>query len=394
MNKYLQCQTLSEDEVNELIKTRRYLHAHPEIGYHEYKTAKYVADKLKEMGYIVKEGLGKTGVVGLLKEQSDGKTLMLRADMDALALQEMNDIEYKSTINGLMHACGHDGHTANLLMVAKKVMELKPFIKGNVKLVFQPAEEGLNGALAVVNDGVLENPKVDVAIGLHIFSYFYTGKVAVTEGGVMAGVDEFYIKIIGKGGHGAMPNFSNDPIIVAANIINATQTIVSRNADPFDTAVVSFGTIHSGTAFNIIPETVEMSGTVRVFSNEMHDMVKQRFLSIVDGIAKAFGVKYEIKYEQINIPTINNDEVCKLVRSVARDIVGEDNVIDFRTTGGEDMSIYLERVPGCYFFVGSRNDEKGYNIPHHSSYYNMDEDALVIACEMMIGVVKKYFGIV
>ena len=220
MDNYLKSQTLSDSEINEMIHIRRELHANPELGFEEFETSRLVAEKLSEFGYKVIKGVGKTGVIGLLKEKSEGKTLMLRADMDALPMQELNQVEYKSKNDGVMHSCGHDGHTAILLMVAKKLMEMKDKISGQVKIVFQPAEEGLNGAQHMVDDGVMENPKVDNAIGLHIFTELETGKVAVTDGGVMAGVDEFHLKITGKGGHGASPHETIDPIVIGANIVN------------------------------------------------------------------------------------------------------------------------------------------------------------------------------
>jgi amidohydrolase len=399
MIKYLKKQTLTDADIKELIASRRHLHAHPELGYQEFETSKLVAQKLREFGYDVKEGVGKTGVVGILKGSSNadvvnkGKTLMIRADMDALSLQELNDCEYKSKNQGVMHACGHDGHTAIELMLAKKLVELKDKINGTVKCIFQPAEEGLNGANAMDDDGVMENPKVDNAIGLHLFTDLPIGKVAVTDGGVMASVDEFHLKIIGKGGHGASPHMANDPIVITANIINAMQTIVSRNIEPIDSAVVTFGTIHSGTAFNIIPETVELSGTIRTFSQKIHDFVKERFISILEGAVKTYGIKYELSYEQTNIPTVNDPEISEMVRTSARELVGETNLIDYRTMGGEDMSVYLNKVPGCFFFVGASNEEKGITAPHHNPHFDIDEDCLIIGYEMMMDAVKKYFDI-
>ncbi len=393
MNKYIKKQTLSDSEIQRMIEYRRQFHKHPEIGYKEHKTSKFVSEKLKELGYKVSEGYGKTGVIGLLNENVEGKTLMLRADMDALALQELNDVEYKSQNDGVMHACGHDAHVSILLMVAEQLTKIKDKIKGKVKCLFQPAEEGLNGAKAVVKDGALENPKVDNVFGLHVFTNMDIGTVGVSSGCIMGGVDMFDLKIIGKGGHGALPHETIDPIVATANLISSMQTIISRNVDPMQSGVVTFGTIKGGTAFNIIPEVVELSGTVRTTSNEMHDKVEKRFREIVEGVSKAFNVNYELSYYLENYPTINNPQMTALVDGVAREVIGKENIIDFRTMGGEDMSVYLNKVPGCFFFIGGRNQEKGITAPHHNPYFDIDEDSLTIGAEMMLSVVKRYFGI-
>lgn len=393
MNKYITKQTLTNDEIQRMISYRRQFHKFPEIGYNEHKTSKFVSEKLKELGYKVSQGYGKTGVIGLLNENVEGKTLMLRADMDALNLQELNEIEYKSKHNGIMHACGHDGHIAILLMVAEKLMQIKDNIKGKIKCLFQPAEEGLNGAQAVVKDGALENPKVDNIFGLHIFTNLNIGKVGVSPGCVLAGVDMFDLKIIGKGGHGALPHETIDPIVATANFINTIQTIISRNTDPMQSGVITFGKMKAGTAFNIIPEVVELEGTVRTTSNEMHDMVEKRFKEVLEGVSKAFGIKYKLNYHLENIPTINDPQMTSLVDGVARELIGKENIEDFRTMGGEDMSVYLNRVPGCFFFIGGKNKERGIIAPHHSPYFDIDEDSLTIGAEMMLSVVKRYFEI-
>ncbi len=393
MNKYVKNPTISEEDFKEMVETRRYLHRHPELGYKEYNTSKLVAERLRKLGYTIKEGVGKTGVVGLLKEKTEGKVLLLRADMDALPLQELNNIDYKSENDGLMHACGHDAHVATLLTVAKKLMEMKDSIHGQIKLIFQPAEEGLNGAESMLKDGVMDNPKVDNAIGLHIFTNFEVGLIAATKGPVMAAVDEFHLTIKGKGGHGASPHEANDPIIIATNIINTAQTIISRSVEPIQPAVVTFGTFHSGTSFNIIPEEAKLSGTVRTFDQDVHDLVKRRFEEIVSGICRSFGADYELDYEQTNIATVNDDNMTDLVRDSAEVVVGKDKLMDFVTAGGEDMSIYLREVPGCFFFVGGNNESKGITAPHHSPYFNIDEDSMLIAGEMFLEVVRRYFNI-
>jgi amidohydrolase len=393
MNKYVKNTSLTEEDFKEMVETRRYLHQHPEFGYEEHETAKFVAHRLRKLGYTVKEGVGKTGVVGLLKEKTEGKVLLIRADMDALPLQELNDVEYKSQNDGYMHACGHDAHVAILLTVAKKLVDMRGVIPGQIKLIFQPAEEGLNGAEAMVADGVMEDPAVDNAVGLHIFTNFEVGLVAATSGSVMAAVDEFHLKIKGKGGHGASPHEANDPIVISSNIINASQTIVSRSVEPVQPVTLTFGTFHSGTSFNIIPEEAVLSGTVRTFTQDVHDLVKRRFEELVSGICSSFGAKYELDYEQTNIATVNDAWMTGLVRDCAEEVVGRDKLIDYVTTGGEDMSIYLREVPGCFFFVGGRNASKGITSPHHSPYFDIDEDSMLIGGEMFLRIVRKYFGI-
>ena len=393
MNKYVKNPSLTEEDFKEMVETRRYLHQHPEYGYEEHETAKFVAKRLRNLGYIVKEGVGKTGVVGLLKEKTEGKVLLIRADMDALPLQELNEVEYKSQKDGYMHACGHDAHVAILLTIAKKLSGMREEIPGQIKLIFQPAEEGLNGAEAMVADGVMKDPPVDNAVGLHIFTNFEVGLVAATSGSVMAAVDEFHLKIKGKGGHGASPHEAIDPIVVASNIINASQTIVSRNVEPVHPVTLTFGTFHSGTSFNIIPEEAMLSGTVRTFGQDVHDMVKKRFEELVSGICLSFGATYELDYEQTNIATVNDAWMTGLVRDCADEVVGRDNLIDYVTTGGEDMSIYLREVPGCFFFVGGRNASKGITAPHHSPYFDIDEDSMLIGGEMFLNIVRKYFNV-
>ncbi len=384
---------LTNEDIKEMIRIRRHLHQYPEIGYKEFETSKFIVQKLKEYGYTnIKENVGGTGVVALLKEKTEGKVLLIRSDMDALPLQELNDVEYKSKVDGMMHACGHDGHMSILLTVAKKLMFMKDKINGQVKIIFQPAEEGLGGANAMVRDGVLTNPKVDNAIGLHIFTDLESGKVGVSSGPVMATVNEFHLKIRGKGGHGASPQTATDPIIVSANIINACQTIVSRNIDPIKPAVVTFSSIHGGTSFNIIPEYVKLSGTVRTFHHDDHDLVKTRFEEIVSGICKSFRATYELDYKTSNMVVVNDESMSNLIRECAIDCVGKDNLAKYVTTAGEDMSAYLNEVPGCFFFIGNGNKKKGITAQNHSPYFDIDEDVLVVGAEMFIKVVNKYFG--
>jgi amidohydrolase len=382
---------LTEDEKKTLIGWRRDLHKHPELAFQERKTSEVVEKKLSEFGIPFQNNVAGTGVVGLLGGNQGGRILMVRSDMDALPVQEENDVDYKSKHDGLMHACGHDGHMAILLMTAKKMVEEKDF-KGTIKFVFQPAEEVGKGAQAMIQDGVMENPKVDGALGLHLWNNLPVGKIGITPGPILAAVDEFVIKIIGKGGHGAVPDLTIDPIVTAGQVINTLQTLVSRSVSPLETVVVTIGAIHGGTTFNVIADEVVMKGTVRTYSMAIRDEMPKRFKQVLAGITKALGASYELDYNHMILPTINDPKMTDLAREVAKEVVGEENIIEGeRTMGGEDMSYYLNEVPGCFIFVGSSNESKGINHSHHSSRFNIDEDALPIGVEILTKGIKRYF---
>lgn len=384
---------LTEDEIKQLTGWRRDFHAHPELAYTESRTSELAAAHLKSCGYEVTTGVGKTGVVGLLKGGAPGKTVMLRADMDCLPLTEENDVPYRSQHPGRMHACGHDGHTAALMSVARKLREMSGSLKGAVKIVFQPAEEGGNGAEKMIRDGVLLNPKVDAAFGLHVWNDQPVGKIALNPGALMAGVHSFEVTIVGKGGHGAAPHQAVDAVVTAAQVISNLQTVVSRNVDPLETAVVTVGSIHAGDAFNIIPETALLRGTVRYFNPKLGDALPEWIERVVRGVTDSMGARYEMKYERLTPPTINNAEMAEFVRAIAVELVGSENVIfDARTMGGEDMSFFLNEVPGCYYFVGSRNEQRGLIHPHHSPRFDFDERALEIGVEMTCRIVRKFLA--
>jgi amidohydrolase len=313
----------------------------------------------------------------MLTGKSNGKTLMLRADMDCLPVQEENDAPYKSVHDGRMHACGHDGHTAILMAVAEQLQAKQQTLKGITKLVFQPAEEGGNGAERMIQDGVLANPRVDAAFGLHLWNDRPVGKVALNPGPLMAGVDSFDLTIHGKGGHGAAPHQTIDPIVAAAQVINNLQTIVSRNVDPLETAVVTVASIHAGSAFNVIAESAALRGTVRYFSPELGEQLPKMIERIVAGTAQSLGATYSLKYERLTPPTINDAAMAEFIRDVASEVVGSENVsMTARTMGGEDMSFFLNEVPGCFFFVGSRNEQRSLIYPHHSPKFDFDEAAM------------------
>jgi len=388
--------TTFDTEINKRLSAlRRDLHQHPELKYSETRTAAIASDHLRSLGLKVQTGVGKTGVVGLLETGRPGKTVLVRADMDALPVQEENEVEYRSQHSGRMHACCHDGHVAIAMMAAEHLVAEQDSLSGNIKFVFQPAEEGGNGALAMIDDGVLENPKVDATFGLHLWNGLDTGQIGVYPGSMMASVDEFEITITGKGGHGAIPQQTIDAIVVGSQIVNALQTIVSRNVDPLEAAVVTVGTFNAGTAFNVISESARLTGTVRTFSKELWEEIPNLFRRIVNGVCDSMGAKAAIHYERLCMPTINDPKMAGLAHAAAAATVGEDNVISTnaaRTMAGEDMSSFLEKVPGCFFFVGSRNASKGFIHPHHSPKFDIDEDALPIGLEIMTNIVRRYLA--
>uniref|UniRef100_A0A832IDR8 Amidohydrolase n=1 Tax=Pseudothermotoga hypogea TaxID=57487 RepID=A0A832IDR8_9THEM len=377
---------------DEVVQLRRTFHMYPEIEFDLHRTSQIVADYLESLGLEVKRNVAKTGVVGLLKGAKPGKTIMLRADMDALPLQELNDVPYKSKIDGAMHACGHDGHTAMLLVAAKVLASRRNELCGNVKFVFQPSEERFppGGALPMIEEGVLENPKVDFAFGIHLWNALPVGTVGVRAGALLAAADEFRIVLKGKGGHGAYPHVCKDPVVTASELVLAMQTLVSRSVDPLESAVVTVGKIHAGTAFNIIPETTTLEGTVRTLNEQVRDTIKHRMKQMVRGICDAYGMDFELDYKDGTAVLINDPELTKLVRKVAEEVVGKDKVIEVPPSmGGEDMSFFLQRVPGVFYLVGSANPEKGLDKPHHSPYYDFDEDALIVGVQMHVSLVTK-----
>jgi amidohydrolase len=315
--------------------------------------------------------------------------------MDALPVREENTVAYRSQNDGIMHACGHDAHIAIALAVAKRMAEERDEFRGHLKFAFQPAEEGGNGALAMIEDGVLALPDVAAAIGLHVWNNFPVGTVGIYAGPMMAAVDEFALVIQGRGGHGAMPQQTIDAIVVAAQVVTALQTIVSRNVSPLDAAVVTVGKITGGSAFNVIAGAVEMRGTVRTFNKETHARIPELFERVVRGVCEAMDASYALDYKRQTPPLVNNAEVCELVADCAAEVVGRDNVIrddSVRTMGGEDMSYFLERVPGCYFFLGTRNEARGFAHPHHSPRFDIDESALAAGVEIMTRVIKRYLA--
>ncbi|GAP06604.1 amidohydrolase [Anaerolinea thermolimosa] len=373
---------------------RRELHRHPELGFQEIRTAGIIAGELSWLGIEVQTGVAKTGVVGLLDGgKGNGPVVLLRFDMDALPIQEETGVSYASEIPGIMHACGHDGHVAIGLTVARMLSEIRQELRGVVKFVFQPAEEGLGGAEAMIRDGVLENPRPDVALAIHLWNEKPVGWYGVTEGPLMAGADLFKVRILGKGGHGALPHQAIDPIATSASIIQALQTIVSRNVSPLNAAVLSITRVRAGEAYNIIPQEVELGGTIRTFDPEVRKLVLTRFEETIRNISTGMQCRAEVEVTELTPPVVNHPEVANRVKaSIENNLPGSRIEPDCRTMVSEDMAFILREVPGCYILVGSANPDAGLSYSHHHPKFDFDESAMVGACELMTGVVREWLG--
>ncbi len=369
--------------VEEVIATRRDLHAHPELGFDEHRTAAIVAARLRELGYEVHEGIGTTGVIGLLRGSRPGRTIMLRADMDALPLPEENDVSYRSTVEGKMHACGHDGHVAILLGAARMIAARRDELSGTIVLCFQPAEEGLGGARAMVDEGMLERFGVERAYGLHLYSQLTTGVLGFREGPFYASSDSIEITIVGHGGHGAAPHLSVDPIYVASQFVASVQQLVSREIDPLEPAVVTIGAMHGGTTHNVIPSAVKLMGTVRAFNPDVRAKMAERIERVLKGVCDASRARYEYEY-LLRYPVTTNDAAqTAYARTLAEATIGEERVVTAdKHMGAEDFSFFAERVPACYFVLGSQGgDASSYS--HHHGKFDIDEGALETGVRIM-----------
>lgn len=374
----------------DMIKMRRDFHRFPEIGFQEHRTSKIVAQTLQDLGLEVQTGIGQTGVVGVLEGPKDGPTVLMRFDMDALPIEEGNDVDYVSQNRGVMHACGHDGHMTMGLSLARIMSKHRDKISGRLKFVFQPAEEGLGGAFAMIADGVLEHPRPDVAFAMHLWTPLEMGTVQVTSGPAMAASSIFTLNVRGRGGHGAAPHQTIDPILASAHIITALQSIVSRNVDPQESVVISLGQLQAGTSHNVIPESVDIKGTVRSYSNEVHRLLYRRILEMARNLAAGFNCTVTLETIAIVAAVVNSPEPAERVREAAKGIVGAENVLDKREMASEDMGYMLEEIPGCYFFIGAGNEEKGFNFPHHHPRFDFDEEAMINGVATMGEAVATY----
>lgn len=363
---------------------RRDFHMHPELGYKEIRTAGVVARTLKDLGLEVATGIAETGVVALMEGKRRGPVVLLRFDMDALPIQEETAAEYASKNPGVMHACGHDGHTAVGLTVARILNAHKDELAGVVKFVFQPAEEGLKGAERMVAEGVLENPRPDISLALHVWNEKPVGWLGITPGPVMAAADIFSIRITGKGGHGALPHQAVDPVLAAAHVITAVQSIVARNVHPQKTAVISVTQVQGGDAFNVIPMTVQLSGTIRTFKPAVRSIVLERFLEVVGGVSRSMGCEAKIELESITPAVTNDPVITKRVQSIADSLQLDHQMQDdFSTMVSEDMAVIMQEIPGCFIFVGSANPEENLDAPHHHPKFDIDEKALTTGSALM-----------
>ena len=378
---------------DQLVAWRRDFHRNPELGFQEVRTAGIVARHLANLGIEVQTGVGKTGVIGVLDGARPGPVVMLRFDMDALPIHEANDADYVSQNPGVMHACGHDAHTAIGMGIARLLTRHRDRLKGTVKLMFQPGEEGCGGALAMIGDGALEGLRPDIAIGLHVWNDMAVGRAGVGSGPIMAAAGIFKMTVQGQGGHGAQPDKTVDAVLAGSAIVNALQSIVARNVEPRRTAVVTVGTFHAGGAFNIIADTAELSGTFRSFDDAIHELIMRRIREVAEGTAQAMGATAAIDIRPVAPATVNDARVAEFVRADAVGVLGGEQVeAEQFSMGSEDMSEFLKRVPGCFFFLGSRNDARGLNAPHHNPRFDIDEDVLPLGVAILAQSAARYLS--
>lgn len=390
MLKYEEILTKAKGLKERITDFRRYFHQHPELGLQEFNTAKKVGEILKGLSIETRMFVKGTGVRGYLKGSRPGRTIALRADMDGIAIQEETDVSYRSQNDGIMHACGHDAHTAMLLGAAMILSEWKKELTGNIVFIFQPAEEIGAGAKAMVEEDVLVG--VDGIFGLHVHSSLSFGILGYKAGPFLAAGDFFDVKIIGKGAHGGLPHLAIDPIVIAANAINALQTIVSREVDPLESAVISIGKMEAGKgAYNVIPDSATFGGTIRFHNPELREYLSKRMKEILDGITSAMRGGYEFNVMTKFPATINDEKMTALVAKVARDILGGDKVFQMKSMmASEDFSYYSQKIPGTFIFLGVENKEKGIVYPWHHPRFDIDEDILSIGTAIHVATVLEY----
>lgn len=364
---------------------RRDFHQHPELGFQEVRTSAIIARELRQEGLEVTAGVAKTGVIGLIEGAKPGPTVLLRFDIDALPIHEETGAEYASRTPGLMHACGHDGHAAIGLTVARLLNARRGEMAGSVKLLFQPAEEGMGGAEQVIAAGALENPRPSRALGLHIWNEKPFGWLGIAPGPVMAGAAKFDLTLQGKGGHGAMPHLSVDPVVASAALVSAAQSIVSRNVDPQQAAVLTFASLRAGEAFNVIPSQAQMSGTMRYFDPAVGVLLRRRLEELTAQIAAAYGCSADLHISDLTPPVINQAQSAAAVRRAAQTLFPGQEIDESGrfTMGAEDFAFYLQQIPGVYFLVGSANTEQGLDYGHHHPRFDFDERVLSRAAALM-----------
>lgn len=386
---------LSQSICDQVIEQRRHLHAHPELSYKEYNTVKYVAQQLRSLGIEPVEGIGGTGLIAEIRGNHPGsKTIALRADMDALPIQEANEVPYKSKHPGIMHACGHDVHTSSLLGTARILHEIRDEFQGTVRLLFQPGEEkNPGGASYMIRDGALENPRPAGIIGQHVLPTLPVGKIGFREGMYMASADEIYLKVIGKGGHGAAPDLAIDPVVIASHIIVALQQVISRNANPRQPTVLTFGKISGEGATNIIPNEVNIAGTFRAMNEEWRESALGKIKKMAESIAEGMGGKCEVDISRGYPYLENNPELTRSIRRAAADYVGQENVVDIDITlGAEDFAYYSHVVPASFYRLGTRNEARGIVSYVHTPTFDIDEDALKISTGLMAWMAVRELG--
>lgn len=387
--------SLSERYSEEVVAARRHLHANPELSYKEFNTAKYVAEKLRSFGIKVQEGIATTGVVAeVFGRNPKARCFALRADMDALPIQEANDVPYKSTVQGVMHACGHDVHTSSLLGTAKILQEVRDQFEGTIRLLFQPGEEkNPGGASYMIRDGALKNPEPSGIIGQHVFPLLPVGKIGFREGMYMASCDEIYLRVIGKGGHAAAPELAVDPILIASHIIVSLQQIISRNASPKQPTVLSFGNIIGKGATNIIPNEVNIAGTFRAMNEEWRAKGLERIRKMAESIAEGMGGRCEVEISKGYPYLENNPALTRRIRQAAEQYVGKENVVDLDITlGAEDFSYYSQVIPASFYRLGTSNPAKGITSYVHTPTFDIDEDALRIGPGLMAWMAIQELG--
>ena len=377
---------------DELIARRRDFHRHPELAFKEARTAGIVAEELNALGLEVQTGVGKTGVIGILEGADEGPTVLYRADMDALPVREQNDAEYVSQTDGVMHACGHDGHTAIALGIAKLLSGHRERLGGRVKFVFQPAEEVGGGAAAMIKDGALESPAPDISLGIHLWNDLEVGQVSAVPGPTMSGAGVFEITVAGKGGHGAMPHQTADPIVAAAQVIVALQSLVSRNVDPLDMVVLTIGTIQGGSARNIIPPSVTFNGSYRLFREETRDLIKTRMREIAEGVAQGMGCRADVNFGLGIGPVVNDAEVTARASQVFARYPDDVTVVRKPWMASEDVGLLMARNPGAYLLVGSANRARSLDYPHHHPRFDFDEAVLPLSVGIMSAAIADYLG--